>query len=198
MNFTFKILLVTTLLFIESAGFVQAQVIKFDVVLFGKKIGYTSVERVVKPNGTVEYKLRNKSEAKFGFYTKKSDINMTTVYRNGTLEQSSCAATNDEGLKTTFVNKTANGYDADINNKKFCIKKQIKNSSVLLYFFEPKSLTEIFSERLGVFFSLDKIAESEYMSVVNNVTSYYRYLNGKLVELEMSKPLGSVYLKLVQ
>lgn len=173
-----------------------AQTLKYDILLFNKKIGETSVSKIDKGNGMTLYKLKSESEAKFLFITRRSQMNADIWFKNGELYSSSFYANNDEGENLQKTIRTEDGYVLDRNGAKRNLRRAIRHSSVQLYFSEPTILTAIFSERLGEFFDLEKIAPAEYKSVVKNVSSYYRYKNGKLIELEMSKPTGSAFLRL--
>lgn len=187
--------LLFVLLFIQHSF---GQTLKYDIVLFNKKIGETSVSKIDKGNGMILYQLHTKSEAKVLFITKRSQMDADIWYKNGELHSSSFYANNDEGENLQKVIKTHDGYILDRNGVRQNLRRAIRHSSIHLYFSEPTILTSIFSERLGEFFNVEKIAAAEYKSVVKNVSSYYRYANGKLVELEMSKPTGSAYLRLAK
>lgn len=175
-----------------------AQTLQYDIVLFNRKIGETSVSKIDKGDGVTLYKLNSRSEAKVLFITKHSYMNADIVYKNGELYSSSYYTNNDEGEVLQKVVKTADGYDLDRNGTKRNLRRAIRHSIVQLYFSEPSVLTSIFAERLGEFIEFEKVAPAEYKSVVKNVSSYYRYANGKLVEIEMSKPAGSAFLRLVR
>ncbi|HEY0261791.1 MAG TPA: DUF6134 family protein [Chitinophagales bacterium] len=174
----------------------SAQTLKYDIVLFDKKIGETSVSKIEKGDGMTLYKLSSHSEAKFLFITKQSQMNADIWYKDGELYSSSFYVNNDEGEMTQKAMKIKDGYTLERNGVKQNLRRSIRHSSVQLYFSEPTILTALFSERLGEFFDLEKIAPSEYKSVIKNVSSFYRYANGRLVELEMSKPTGSAFLRL--
>ena len=63
---------------------------------------------------------------------------------------------------------------------------------------EPTGKVKVFSERLGTFCEFTKEKEGEYSCELDNgVDNTYRYKNGVLYELEMSKG-ASVYMRLVQ
>lgn len=188
-------LLFPTVLFVN---FSLAQTLQYDIVLFNRKIGETSVSKIDKGDGVTLYKLHSRSEAKVLFITKHSRMNADIVYKNGELYSSSYYTDNDEGEVLQKTVKTAEGYDLDRNGTKRNLRRAIRHSTVQLYFSEPSVLTSIFAERLGEFIEFEKVAPAEYKSVVKNVSSYYRYANGKLVEIEMSKPTGSAFLRLVK
>lgn len=174
------------------------QRLNFDVYLLGKKNGKTIVEKTVRQDGFIEYRLSNNTEAKVLMINKKSEIYTTSVFKDGMMYNSFCSYQNEQTKQSTIFVKNGEGYDATIDEQKVKVKRAINNTSIMLYFQEPQVFTNIFSERLGSFFSLEKVSSHEYVSVVNGATSYYRYTDGKLTELEISKPLGSVYLRLVQ
>jgi hypothetical protein len=174
------------------------QRLNFDVYLLGKKIGKTIVEKTVRQDGFIEYRLSNNTEAKVLMINKKSEIYTTSVFKDGMMYNSFCSYQSEQTKQSTIFVKNGEGYDATIDEQKVKVKRAINNTSIMLYFQEPQVFTNIFSERLGSFFSLEKVSSHEYVSVVNGATSYYRYSDGKLTELEISKPLGSVYLRLVQ
>ena len=80
----------------------------------------------------------------------------------------------------------------------FCIKPAVNCSTVKLFFSEPCSNTQIFSERLGEYRVIKKIEPGVYQAEMKEgITYIYHYKNGKLTELEMKKGLlGSIYLRL--
>lgn len=194
----FTSILLILIALIQSGIAQTTERLSYEVTLMGKKIGNTIVEKTLKEDGSIEYRLSNSTEAKVLMVHKKSNIYSTALYKNGVMLNSFCTAENEEGKKKTVYIKNGDGYDMTLDNKKIRIKRVINHSSLMLYFMEPQNLANIFSERLGTFFYLEKVGKHEYLSIVNNVTSYYRYLDGRLNELEMSRPLGSIFLRLVQ
>jgi hypothetical protein len=185
-------------LFTHFASAQTTQRINFDVYLLGKKIGATIVEKTTRPDGFIEYRLSNNTEAKVLMINKKSEIYSTSVFKDGVMYNSFCSYQNEQKKQSTIFVKNGDGYDATIDEQKVKIRRNINYTSIMLYFQEPQVFSNIFSERLGTFFSLEKVSKHEYVSVVNGATSYYRYTDGKLTELEISKPIGSVYLRLAQ
>ncbi len=174
-----------------------AQKLSYDLNLFGKTIGQTDVTRTDMGNGEIIYHISSKSEAKVLFVNKKSATNALVIFKNNQLQYAKYDINTDEdGPSENVTTRQTDGYTYSSKGTRVILKRMIRYGSVSLYFEEPIAIKEFYSERLGKFFTLTKIGPSEYKSEVNNVTSYYRYQNGKLIELEMSKSLGSVFMRL--
>jgi hypothetical protein len=114
--------------------------LNYDVLLFNKKIGETTIEKIDKGNGYTLYKLKSQSEAKLLFTSKKSLANAEILVKNGELQTSYYKVVNDDGESLTQAKKMDDVYEIEQNGKKLRLKKVIKNYSVLLYFQEPKPI----------------------------------------------------------
>ncbi|MBK8657785.1 MAG: hypothetical protein IPN22_02635 [Bacteroidetes bacterium] len=170
----------------------------YDVVLFGKKIGSTVVEKTTDPNGDIHYKLNSSSEANVLFTKKTSSMNLTATYSDNKLKSSYVKNMKDGVTEIVTVAYKETKYIITKGSETFQYTKPIDFSSVLLYFIEPKTRSSIFSERLGEFCRFVKTAEGRYeCKLGNGVNNIYNYENGILTELEMSKG-ASVFLKLVR
>jgi len=174
----------------------HAQVKLFDVVLLGKVIGETRVERQVLDSGEVHYTLRSKSEANVLFTTSKSDMYLSAIYKNGSMLSSFCSVVKNGVKESTEIVKKGGQYVLKKNNNASMVAGTILHSSLQLYFQEPKSLINIFSERMGMFFNFINPKVNTYSCKIDDVNNIYRYRNGILYEVEMSKPMGSVFLRL--
>jgi hypothetical protein len=183
---------------VVSSFTLTAQKLNYNVVLLGNNIGKTTVEKRDSSDGTTRYKLRSQSDAKVFFTHYKSTLTTDVIYKDGQMIFSYFHnIKEDEEIKTkTFWDKVK--YIVEAKGEKRLINKVIRHTAIQLYFEEPKVLQQIFSERLGYFVDFVKSAEGVYECALNGgVTSIYRYQNGKLVEMEMKKRLGTVFLKLV-
>ncbi|MFN8287819.1 MAG: DUF6134 family protein [Chitinophagales bacterium] len=170
----------------------------YDVVLFGNKIGQTVVERIDKGNGEVQYKLNSSSEVTILFNKKTSAMVFDVLYKDGKLMNS-------------YVKNVKDGVTEIINilwqETQYVIKKGVDTmklaqavnfSAIQLYFTEPVGMTRIFSERIGNYCSFKNTAPGVYECKLDNgVNNIYKYRNGVLYELEMSKG-ASVYMRLVR
>lgn len=191
-----RILLLPVFLVVCLTGFAQKHV--YDVILFGKKVGSTTVERIDKGNGIIEYKLNHNSEVNMLFAHKSSFMSFDVIYSNNKLYSSSCKNVKDGVTEITTLVWDGNQYVINRDGKTTYYKQQVDYTTMLLYYFEPVSKTKVFSERLGEDLSITTLAKSEYQfKVAGGATNTYRYRNGTLYEIGINKG-ASVYLKLVQ
>lgn len=194
MNLT-KALLLPAFMFAFLA--ISAQRNVYDIFLFGNKIGQTVVER--KQTGkTVQYTLTSKSEASVLFTKKTSEMNYKIVYEDGQLLSAYVKNVKDGVTEISDILWQGTQYLIKKGAEILHLSQPINFSSVHLYFTEPIGRTNIFSERLGEYCRFTKTAEGVYeCKLPNGVSNIYRYKNGMLYELEMSKG-ASVYLRLVK
>lgn len=176
----------------------NAQKHLYDVELFGKKIGSTTVERIDKGNGEVEYKLDSRSEVNILFTHKTSTMNMDAVYKNGQLISSYVKNVKDDVTEIVTIMWDGARYIIKKGQETLQLKQAVDFSNSLLYWIEPTGRQRIFSERLGEFCGFKTVSPNVYECKLDNgVDNIYRYKNGLLVELEMSKG-ASVFMKLVK
>lgn len=184
--------------FLMFALFAAAQKHSYSIELFGKKIGQTIVERIDKGNGEVNYKLNSSSEANILFTKKTSALTFDILYKDGKYVSSYCKNMKDGVVEIVTIAWNGTKYMIKKGEEAFNLNQQLDFSAIQLYFSEPVNHSKIFSERIGEFCSFKKTGEGEYVcKLENGVTNIYRYKNGKLYELEMSKG-ASVFMKLIQ
>jgi hypothetical protein len=182
-------------LFLLIALIGSAQKRSFDIVLLGNVIGETVVVKTEDGIGNYNYKLKSNSRAKILFTERSSDMEFDVKYLSGKLYTSLCRVFTNGTLAITEIAKDAQGYLIKKEAEVLRIAQPITFSSMELYFSEPISQKQVFSERMGVFAAFTKTAPGEYMNKINDVTNIYRYRDGALYEVEIRKPLGSVYLR---
>lgn len=170
----------------------------YDIELFGKKIGQTTVERVDKGNGDLEFKLNSRSEVNILFTHKTSIMDFDIIYKDGKYISSYCKSVKDDVTEITKIAWDGTRYLIKKGEETLQLSQLLDFSAVQLYFIEPKQRTKIFSERIGQFCNFIKTTEGVYeCKSPNGVLNIYRYRNGILYEMEMSKG-ASVFMKLVQ
>lgn len=176
----------------------SAQTLLYDVVLFGKKIGASTIERIDNGNGEVRYKLSSQSSYNNFLVNRTSQMQFDVVYRNGKLFSAYCKNVKNEITEITTVLWDGMKYVISKGEETLQVNQLIDFSAIQLYFSEPAGRTRIFSERLGAYCTFEKEGNGEYIcELENGVDNIYRYRNGVLYELEMSKG-ASVYMRLVQ
>ena len=184
--------------FLFFALAISAQKHTYDVELFGKKIGTTVVERIDKGNGEVEFRLNSNSAVSIFFTKKTSVVNYDVVYKNGKLFSSYCKNVKDDVTEIVTVLWDGVKYVIKKGEEVMVVNQPIDFSSIHLYFIEPKGRDKIFSERIGKICLFNTLSTGVYKCKLDNgVENIYRYRNGVLYELEMSKG-ASVFMRLVQ
>lgn len=168
----------------------------YDIILFGNKIGQTIVERTDDGKGHVHYTLRSKSEANLVFTKRTSEMSFDITYLNGKLISAYTKNIKDGATEISNIIWQGTQYLIKKGSEILHLNTPVDFSSIHLYFTEPKGRTTIFSERMGQYCTFTRTAEGVYeCKLANGVNNIYRYKNGILYELEMSKG-GSVYLRL--
>jgi hypothetical protein len=184
---------VSLILLVFHSGFAQKK--SFDIVLLGNVIGETNVVKTDDGAGKCNYRLKSVSRAKVLFTQRSSDMEFDATYLSGKLYTSLCRVVTNGALAITEIVKDAQGYLIKKEAEILHVTQPITFSSMELYFSEPVNQKSVFSERMGVFSMFAKTAPGEYTNKTNDVTNIYRYRDGALYEVEMRKPLGSVYLR---
>ena len=190
--------LIALALFITISLALSAQKHVYDVELFGKKIGTTIVERIDKGNGEVEYKLNSNSEVNILFTKKTSSVITDVTYKNGQMISSYVKNVKDDVTEIVTIIWDGAKYIIKKGQETLQMKKTVDFSNMMLYFIEPKGRLTIFSERLARFWDFTPKGDGVYECKLDTgVDNIYRYKNGLLVEIEMSKG-ASVFMRLVK
>ncbi len=199
MNYVFlKRFWFISLLIFSVSFVVSAQKRVYDITLFGRKIGTTVVERIAKENGEVQYKLTSSSEVNILFANKTSSMFFDILYKDGRLISSYCKNVKDGVTEIVTMVWDGTQYIVKKGEEILHLKQPLDFSAVQLYFTEPVNRTTIFSERMGEFCNFVMNSTGVYeCKLATGVNNIYRYKNGVLYELEMSKG-PSVFMKLVQ
>lgn len=178
---------------------VFGQTLKYDVILFGDKIGSLTAVRNVKADSTIEYHVNSNSEAKVLWVNKKSELKSDVVFKQGKLHSSNVNSVTEEAKNEIKILWDKAKYLIQKGTETTVCNENICYTTTMLYFWEPKNINRIFSERVGMFVKLMKNSDGNYeMTMPDGVTSIFKYRNGIAYEIELKKTLGSVYLKLVQ
>jgi len=191
-----KLFLLAFLCFISHVLCAQKHI--YDVELFGKKIGSTTVERIDKGNSEIEYKLTSSTAVNILFTKKTSALNMDVIYKNGQLFSSYVKNVKDDVTEVVTIVWDGAKYIIKNGEETLQLKQAADFSNALLYWVEPKGRQTIFSERLGQFCKFKTLSAGVYECKLDNgVDNIYRYKNGVLYELELSKG-ASVFMRLVK
>ena len=170
----------------------------YDIMLLGEKIGWAVAERIDKGAGVVEYKLNSSSQARIFFVDKTSTLTYDVIYKNGKLFSSYCKVVKDDAVEVVNILWDGTKYMVKKVEEQFELTTPIDFSALSMYFQEPVGRNGFFSERLARNVDFIKNNNGVYSCRLDNgVLNIYRYQNGHLYELELSKGV-SVTMKLVQ
>ena len=174
------------------------QKLKYDVILFGGKIGETTVE-AKDSAGFKRYTLKSNTEAKMLFVDKKSKMCTNVCFdKEGKILRSDFQNVKDDETLVTKAVRENNKLLVSSNDTKTTFTDPVDFCSLQLYFAEPKSGQKVFSERVGKYFEMIKQSDGTYIATLDGHTAVYTYKGGKLYALEMKSTMGSVYLRLAQ
>lgn len=188
-----QLILIALIFFSTKVGI--AQNAQYEVILMGKKIGDVHLTKETDTHGD-RYKMQSESHAKVMFVKKSSTVNFDVLFKGGALVESFYSSKKEGDNIVTRVNKASDTYRVVSNEKESSLKESIDFSSIMLYFKEPIGITQVFVERIGDFIPLKKLSEGEYSYLQpDGTTSIYRYLQGKLVEIQLKRGVGSVFIR---
>lgn len=178
---------------------VFGQTLKYDVTLFGDKIGTLTAVRTINADSTIEYHVSSNSAAKVLWVNKKSELKSDVIFKQGKLHSSTVNSVTEEAKQEIKVLWDKAKYLIQKGSETTVCNENICYTTIMLYFWEPKNVTRIFSERVGIFVKLVKNSDGFYqVTMPDGVTSIFKYRNGIAYEIELKKTMGSVVLKLVQ
>ncbi len=173
------------------------QKLRYEVTLFGKKIGETTVE-VKDSAGRKYYKLRSSTQVKMLFMDKRSSMSTDVVFgKDGIMSSSLFKNIKEDGIVLTQAVWDQGKLVVEKNGEKSCVQGPVTYSTLLMYFMEPANIRKVFSERMGKFFDLVKEAEGRYSAEMDNSSAIYTYSKGRLSELEIKSSLGSIFMRLI-
>ncbi|PSL35947.1 DUF6134 family protein [Chitinophaga ginsengisoli] len=98
--------------------------------------------------------------------------------------------------KTIITQREAKNYSIVQNGKKSVLNTtEIVHSVGEMYFMEPRQVTKIFSETLGIFLTLNSLGNGLYeLLLPEGKRNVYKYEKGTLVQVEISQTLGKAYI----
>ena len=190
-----KFLLVLALSFYSFSILAQSTVSLFDVTMNDKKIG------VLKATKNINGKMVTKNISS----SSKTNVLALSVH----VESEVYVTSENDILKTSFAYRQVNRgseniettvkflapskYEIVKNGVNTVINSNINYSIVDLYFKEPKGLYIVFSNTHGAFLNIKSLGNGDYeLQLPDGKTNIFRYLNGKLVQVEAKMMVGKV------
>lgn len=184
------------LLFIAGANQLKAavQTIRFDVFLFGNKIGHMTVTREEKPGGIELYTLSSHTKAKFLWSKREDTTRYEVTYKDGRLLSSLHKEYQNGELKRwTTISRNGDVYRVDSYKGKRTFTEAPVQSVVTLYFKGVQSGKRLFYEAEADF---DEIEHPEpntwqFKSSDGN-RNIYHYENGQVKDTEFKVTLATI------
>lgn len=173
-----------------------AQTNSYDIVLLNDVIGNGTSIQSKATDGLIKYVLKTKASAKILFKDHSSTSDIVMLYNGNTLNNCTLKREKDgvwQDVKITYEN--GKHYFAE-NGVKTPVAKPVTFTTTLLFFKEPKGVSEIYVERLNIFVPIYKEEEGLYKTTIDGGDNYYRYKNGVLVEFRLKKGIN-VYMNKV-
>ncbi|MVT07507.1 DUF6134 family protein [Chitinophaga tropicalis] len=181
-------------LFLINGFRVSAQTHNYEIRYSNHVIG--NVTAHCKVNGTARSisilsKVEMKLLAKFNLdisceFDDNVLIRAKAIRSSGKEADNKSVVTLRDGKNYTIVQ---NGEKSVLNNT------EILHSVGEMYFIEPRQVTRVFSETLGVFLTLNALGNGLYELVLpEGKKNVYKYEKGALVQVEINQALGKAYI----
>lgn len=195
-------LLFSAILFsIVTSSLAQKTEITFDVILKEKKIGNVRATET-KTGSNITRDIKSESDAKvlaFSVHleTETKVVNGSETLVEGIAYRHASRGPEDVHAKTKRVGtkkyeRERNGNKTTLDNEEisFCVAD--------LFFKEPIGLQKIYSNMYAEMLQIKSLGKGKYQVITpDKKTTFYTYLNGKLMTIESDTPVGTVISKRV-
>ena len=196
MRFCLLVLLFTFCL-LQSA--LAKDIARFNIFLWGNKIGNLTASREVRPDGTVLYLLDTRSKAKVLWITRENVAHYEVVYKDGKLVSSSFKEVeNGEVKRWSNINWDGKQYTVDATHGKKTFTESPTYSIVCVYFQNMEQVKQIFNEIEGDFNQLQhpEPGTCEFKSSDGN-RNVYHFENGTVKNMEFHLSFATIKMERV-
>jgi len=184
-------------------GFAQAgaakEVARFNIILWGNKIGDLTASKEVRPDGTVLYLLDSWSKAKVLWITRENIAHYEVVYKNGKLISSIFKEVeNGEVKRWSNIKWDGKQYNMEGGHGKKTFTEAPTYSIVSVYFQSMDNVKKIFYEIEGDFNELQHPEPNtcEFKSSDGN-RNVYHFENGKVKNMEFHLSFATIKMEKV-
>ena len=175
----------------------NAQQMNYEVFLNEKLVGSLLAKRSIKDE-LINYWIE--SDVNFRFIFKMNFIyTFETVFHNDMLIRASTRNTvNDDEKGSSKVTWNGKFYQMEVKDERSELKNtRITYSMAMLYFREPRQISQIFSERYAKFLSIRPLKEHAYeLTMPDGKKNVYFYINGICQAVEVQHAVGKISFKL--
>jgi hypothetical protein len=183
----------------QHSHLVLAQTQKYQIYKGHKAIGILKTKKVEIGNSTSYYiesdatfRVIFEFNTQFKFETFFTDGNLCKSFAHNTL--------NDSERESTLINWESNKYKIIKDGKDPSILNinRPTYSMASMYYEEPGTRTEVFSERFGEYLAVKNISNAQYeLTMPDGRHNIYTYKNGRCSEVEVDHMLATLYFKIL-
>lgn len=169
----------------------------YDVVYRNSTIGQLKASFISTPTG-FQYGVHS-DVAVHIFGTKRFITQSTSTYKDNFLQTGNFKDDlNGRTRNASHLSWDGSAYNIQINDDKSQLKnRKVTYSCTNLYHHEPLGLTELFSERYGVYCKIKALPNHKYeLSLPTGKRNYYQYKDGICREVEVNETLATFYFRL--
>ena len=175
-------------------GYSASEVLRFKVLLFGDSVGYLTVSKETRADGSAFYLLNSYSKAKILWIVHENTTHYEVVYKDGKLFSSKFKEIEKGELKR-WNNVTWDGkqYNVDGYKGKHTLNETPTFSIVSLFFSNAQNVKKLFYEAEADFSDVEHPESNtlEFKSSDGN-RNVYHYVNGRANSMEFHVSIASV------
>jgi hypothetical protein len=164
------------------------QSVELKIFKKSKEIGSIVGKRTEGPDSTSYIVHTNVNFSFLVSYDRKQYTR--AVLRNDRLHQCQSKITVNDDLKENkfshFSIHGEHGMNHGVNYRE--MDQEVKFSTIMMYFHEPKGIDQVFSESFQEFCQIEKLPKQSYkLTLPNGEHNIYRYHNERLVEVDVQR-----------
>jgi hypothetical protein len=190
-------LLITAFLLSSFFIFSQDRTLKYDILYKGNIVGDMQINKRVNDENVY---LMMISRAKMRFFTSyKVYIEEQSLFNKGKLVYTSVYREVNGKVKANHKTKAAGDiYLTEADGKTGSIKnKPINSNLILLYFYEPVNLRQVYSGNFQQFVDVRPVGDHTYkIDLPDGNYNYYTYRNGICVRVEVHNSMYTISMEL--
>jgi hypothetical protein len=169
---------------------------RFSIIFSGDEIGHVSVSELTNGDHTVR-DLKTVSDARMLITIHVETEAKVTRNKNGVIIEGIGYRHANRGSEDVHAHTQWVGthkYKVSRNGKSWVLENHPIDYCIAdMYFNEPVGKKQVYSNMYGKNLLIEKNGEGKYRVLTpDDKDSYYTYTNGKLMEVEVSTPIGKV------
>lgn len=190
--------LLIALVLIASIGYSQKMV--FNMRAFGTDLGNMTVTRTILADSTEVINMNSKGTLKLLWIDRLDETLHEVRYKHGKFVSSNYKHYEKGVLKKwCYITWDGKAYQVNSHKGKSSFTEVPTYSIASLYFYDPKNVNRLFYEAEGTFSTVKHPdANTVDFKTSEGNRNVYKYVNGKLQEMEFHLSIATVTMKRVQ